>query len=1100
LTGKEAVTPARPAGRLSRLWIAALVIIAAVFVIRAIAPQTIGEQVRRHLVKQLQDHYGDLRISIGRGHYEPKIGLIFEDLRIAGQVGGEHDSSRMHAKDMLRIERMIVVADTKPEKLLDKQNPLVTRRVVLDGVHVNALLSDDGDVSLRGLWPPPSLGPGAPRVDIKRARIHCYAEGNAKPIDVDLANVTLINRADGGPNADGGQADQEASKTLVLLGSSSFAKRIQLQVDYAGDRLDVRGAIHQAHLNIELLDQLPAFLRDKAEHVRGLDCVCDVEIAATKPASGPLNFKVKTTVHDGRFEHKSLPAPITKLRGLAVCRPSGITIEASQGMLGDAICRLHGTVDGLGWPQPVALNFSASGLLLDDRLARSLPPKARISWDRIQPHGRIDIVNARIVHNNGTWSTTEAAIDCKGIDVRVANFPYPVRQLVGRVAINHGIATCQRMEGRAGNRRLQCGFEFPIVPSAGGRKVFVVAADGPIPIDDTLIAALTPRMGCESSLEGFVRSLRPRGAVHLVKATFQTDADGNKTRDINLNLSGGHIRYAKFDYPLFNVVGNIRVQDDIVSLTNFHGTNANAGQILCDGTYRMPPCSSTPAPAHIVAQSQDSELKLLFRASNVPMDESLRSSLPASVQPAWDSISPSGVLDYLQVKVDQHGTGTPIELKLTAAENESEQVTNRALRIQPAAFPYRLDITDGAVTFDGSTVEIESLKARHDGTRISAHGRCQKDAQDQWLFSLNIHSGSRLDPNAELIAALPDEMRKAMHQLQLRGPVSIRGGSNFLIADDAHPKSSIDWDVVLQLEGNRIGDVGPVHSMRGELNIRGRSDQYGLRADGSVRIDSMHVNDLQITAIRGPYSVRDDRLHLGNAAGVASKLTSASDGQSIRGQLFDGTLELTGDMTLSTAGFDVAMSLRDGQVPTLLADLGHGRSELTGTFAGNVKLEGILGTTDLLKGTGSAEVTGANLYQLPLLVQLLNLLRITPTEDVAFTDADVTFGIVEEQINFDDLKLWGDLVSLHGRGTMNWRNELDLTFNTRVSPTNVFSKVMRPLRTQKYTLWDVDVRGPLSDPNVQLRPLEGVGQTLERIFPAISPKSAKQTLRDDTRY
>ncbi len=1084
------MTPARKAGRLSRLWIAALVIIATVFVIRAIAPQTIGEQVRRHLVKQLQAHYGDLQISIGRGHYEPKIGLIFEDIRIAGQIGGKFDSR--HAEDLVRIERMIVVADTRPEKLLDKQNPLVTRRIVIDGVRVNAVLGDDGSLPLLGLWPPPSLGPGAPRIDIKRASVRCYSEGNSsQPIDLDLANVVVINANDGTPGLGGGDAVEAASKTVLVQGTSSFAKRIQFQVDCIGDRLDLRGAIHQAHVNTELFDQLPAIFRDKAKNVRGLDCVCDVEIAATKPAAGPLNFKVKTTVHDGRFEHKALPAPITQLRGLAVCRPSGITIEASQGMLGDAICRLHGTVDGLGWPSPVALNVSATGLLLDDRLAQSLPPAARINWDRIQPNGRIDIVSARIVHQDGNWSTTKATVDCKGIDVRVANFPYPVRQLVGRVAINDGIATCQRMDGRAGNRRLQCGFRLPIVPTAGDQKVFVVTADGPVPIDDTLIAALTPRSDCESPLEGFVRSLHPRGAVHLVKATFQTDADGNKTRDINLNVSGGHIRYSKFDYPLFNVVGNIRIQDDLVQLTEFHGTNANAGQILCDGTYRMPQGSPTSTPA------QDSALKLLFCAAKVPMDESLRSSLPASAQAIWDSISPSGVLDYLRVEVDQHGAGTPIELKISAAENESEQVTNRALRIQPAAFPYRLDITDGAVTYDGTTVEIESLKARHGGTRISANGRCRRNAQDQWLFSLNIHSGSRLDPNAQLVAALPDEMRKAMHQLQLRGPVSIRGTSNFLIADNDHPKSSIDWDVVLQLEGNRIGDVGPVHSMRGELNVRGKSDQYGLRADGSVRIDSMHVNDLQITSIRGPYSVRDDRLHLGNAAGVASKLTKASDGQSIRGRLFDGTLDLTGDMILSTASFDVAMSLQDGQVPTLLADLGHGRSELTGKFAGNMKLEGILGTTDLLKGAGSAKVTGANLYQLPLLVQLLNLLRITPTEDVAFTDADVTFGIVEDQINFDDLKLWGDLVSLHGSGTMNWRSELDLTFNTRVSPTNVFSRVMRPLRTQKYTLWDVDVRGALSDPDVQLRPLEGVGQTLERIFPAISPKGVKQTLREE---
>jgi hypothetical protein len=128
----------------------------------------------------------------------------------------------------------------------------------------------------------------------------------------------------------------------------------------------------------------------------------------------------------------------------------------------------------------------------------------------------------------------------------------------------------------------------------------------------------------------------------------------------------------------------------------------------------------------------------------------------------------------------------------------------------------------------------------------------------------------------------------------------------------------------------------------------------------------------------------------------------------------------------------------------------------------------------------------------------LNLLRITPTEDVAFTDANVLLTIVEDQINFDDLKLWGDLVSLNGSGTMNWRQELDLTFNTRVSPKTVFSRIMRPLSGQKYTLWDVQVHGPINDPNVELQPLESVGQTLERIFPGFGPRASPQTSREQT--
>ena len=148
-----------------------------------------------------------------------------------------------------------------------------------------------------------------------------------------------------------------------------------------------------------------------------------------------------------------------------------------------------------------------------------------------------------------------------------------------------------------------------------------------------------------------------------------------------------------------------------------------------------------------------------------------------------------------------------------------------------------------------------------------------------------------------------------------------------------------------------------------------------------------------------------------------------------------------------------------------------------------MNLEGLLGTRDLLRGQGRATVDNANLYQVPVLMQLLNVLSITPTEDVAFTNADIQYRLSEDEIIFDDLKLWGSLIALHGSGTLDRRRELELTFSTRVSPRNTFTRLLRPLIDQRYTLWwTVDVAGPLDDLSIQRRALEGVGHTIESIF------------------
>ena len=302
------------------------------------------------------------------------------------------------------------------------------------------------------------------------------------------------------------------------------------------------------------------------------------------------------------------------------------------------------------------------------------------------------------------------------------------------------------------------------------------------------------------------------------------------------------------------------------------------------------------------------------------------------------------------------------------------------------------------------------------------------------------------------------------------------GLTETLLSDESHPDPVFGWDLLLQLEGNRIGEVGPVHGLRGELSVRGRKNQQGLAADGDIRIDSLHVNDLQVTRVRGPFQIRDDRLRLGGVDG-ANPL-----GRPIEGRLFDGTIQMDGAVRLSDASFNVRLALLEAKLQVLLAELGHGRNELTGTLDGNMSLEGLLGTKDLLRGQGRATVANANLYQVPVLIQLLNVLSITPTEDVAFTNADIDYRLSEDEIIFDDLKLWGSLIALHGNGTLDRRRELDLTFNTRVSPRNTFTRILRPIMDQRYTLWTVDVSGPLDDLDIQRRALDGVGNAIEQLF------------------
>ena len=1062
------------------------------FAVYTLTPQTLGEAARRHVLKQFQEHYPNHIVSLRRGHFDPNIGFIFEDLRIfdtsLAMQGGK-------AYELLRIERMTVVADLDTKKLADETLPMKTHRILLDGVHANTKLQSDGRPSICDLLPMPQFGPAAPRMEIRRLRLNLVgSESRSRPIAASFPEVLIVRK----PNAQGKTDD-----SITLRGATDFANSLLIQIDTSEQGTDVRGVIKGAYLSRDLFDRLPLQWDKYARDLRDLQCICDTRFSVFQTPTGQLDYKLRTTVHEGRFSHPAIPQPISQIRGIATCDPQGIEIQSSQFTFGDSLVRTSGRIDGYQWPCTADLKVNASNILLNDRLAAALPAKMQFNWNRFAPQGRVDI-EGNLQHVDSLWRL-DGHVTCKGVHVQYERFPYPVESIFGKVEIRDGIASTERLGGRIGSNQMQCAFKLPIKPGITLEKSFAITTDGPVPIDAMFLKALSPRGSPTTKLETFVRSLKPRGRLHLATALLTTDVNGRTSRKIDVRVSDGYVRYEKFRYPLYKVDGKILVEDNVIRLDGLGGVSANGHDVVCRGFYRLPasadndsieresPAISGNGPSLYAAESH---LDLQFNVTKVLMDDTLRNSLPDDAKRIWDSISPSGILDQLTVDLEQIGSDGELRLNLTANQFDSDQVTSRTLSLRPTYLPYRIDVTAGSVFYDGSKVELISLKGRHDASMLSANGVCRQNPEGRWELLLNLHSGSRLLPDAELIAAMPEQMREAMRALQLRGPIGVSGATRIALPDATHANPTLNWDIALQLEGNRIAEVGPVHSLRGSLSVKGRQDDRGILATGDIQIDSMHVYDLQITNIRGPFSIANTMLYLGNPArgkaspdnvGFNDPRMVARGENKIRGDLFNGTLIVDGKVLLSTGDFDVIVNVEEAEVPEILADFGQNGSEMTGSLRGRTKLWGRLGNMDMLRGNGWSLVREATLYKLPLMDQVMELLRIKESDEKdysALTDAEVRFDLFGETITFDRINVSGDLIALKGYGKFDNRQELDVSFQTQVNPRNTLMGLLT--LGEQYTLWTIDVRGPLHALTYQRRALEGVEETLEKIFPTIS--------------
>jgi len=1094
---KDAPASAKPR-RISRLFSAALVVIGLAFVVYTLTPQTLGETARRHVLKKFQEHYPNHIVSLRRGHFDSSIGFIFEDLRILdpSQV---KQSGEVH--ELLRIERMTVVADLDTEELGGEQLPMKTHRILLDGVHAHTQLQSDGRPSICDLLPMPQFGPAAPRMEIRRLRLNLVDRNSrSRPIAASFPEVLIVRK----PNSTGGTDNR-----ITVRGATDFANSLLVQIDTSEQGTDVRGVIKGAYLSRDLFDRLPLQWDKYARDLKDLQCICDTHFSVHQSPTGDLDYKLRATVHEGRFSHPSIPQPISQIRGIAICDPQGITVQSSQFAFGDSLVRTSGRIEGYQWPSTADLKIHASNIMLNDRLAAALPAKMQSNWNRFSPQGRVD-VEGRLQHVDSRWRL-DGHVTCKGVDVQYDRFPYPVESIFGKVEIRDGIASTQRLGGSVGSSQMQCAFKLPIRPGITHEKSFAITTDGPVPIDAMFLKALSPRGSSTSRLETFVRSLKPRGSLQLATALLTTDVNGRTSRKIDVRIRDGYIRYEKFRYPLYKVNGKIQVEDDVIRLDGLGGISANGQDIVCRGYYRLPsPAIEDPAAGHrsipggsSTLSGNDrsryataSHLDLQFDATKVLMDDTLRNSLPEDARRIWDSISPTGILDQLTVDLEQVGSDGKLKLELTARQFDSDQVTSRTLSLRPTYLPYRIDVTAGSVFYDGSKVELRSLKGRHDASMLSANGICRQNPQGRWELLLNLHSGSRVLPDAELIAAMPDQMREAMKALQLRGPIGVSGATRIALPDATHPNPALNWDIALQLEGNRIAEVGPVHSLRGSIRVQGRQDDRGILATGDIQIDSMHVYDLQITNIRGPFSIANTMLYLGNPSrgkaspdsiGLDDPRVVARSENKIRGDLFDGTLIVDGKVLLSTGDFDVIVNLEGAEVPEILADFGQNGSEMSGSLRGRTRVWGRLGNMDMLRGNGWSLVREATLYKLPLMNQVMELLRIKEPDEKdysALTDAEVRFELFGETITFDRINVSGDLIALKGHGKLDNRQELDVSFQTQVNPRNTLMGLLT--LGEQYTFWTIDVRGPLHALTYQRRTLEGVEETLEKIFPAIA--------------
>jgi hypothetical protein len=157
--------------------------------------------------------------------------------------------------------------------------------------------------------------------------------------------------------------------------------------------------------------------------------------------------------------------------------------------------------------------------------------------------------------------------------------------------------------------------------------------------------------------------------------------------------------------------------------------------------------------------------------------------------------------------------------------------------------------------------------------------------------------------------------------------------------------------------------------------------------------------------------------------------------------------------------------------------------ETAGVAAGQLRCSGKPGDTASLTGDGAFQLTGARLYELPVIMPVLQALRRRPAEKTAFDTATVQFALRGDQVDLNRIELNSDAMSLIGDGRMDWQRRVNLDFYTVMGRNRLYVPVLSELvqAGSQQIMW-LSVDGTLDRPELSQQILPGINEGLRQLL------------------
>jgi hypothetical protein len=398
------------------------------------------------------------------------------------------------------------------------------------------------------------------------------------------------------------------------------------------------------------------------------------------------------------------------------------------------------------------------------------------------------------------------------------------------------------------------------------------------------------------------------------------------------------------------------------------------------------------------------------------------------------------------------------------------EMTPKTVGFQWNDRPVLTTIEGGTITFDAARITLNDVRGRHTEGEFVIGGEIKTTHPVEAQLTIN-HSGQ---VRSDLVEAfLPPAALSALDHMKFLdfGPTSLENAT-LSVSESATDAETYDvaFSGPIRTTSASLDPGVPFHGVEGIFQIEAQSSAGALQ-------------EFNVTAMV------DSAQALGQGlSSIEALVTLSDDGKSILMPMFraeseDGAIAATASMQIQEHGeYQVNIDLvdvplnrlgtRGDSTPSALSARA-GQGSTSGDLFANLAISGRRGDPQSRTGRGVIRVMHGKMVDVPLLMQLMQVVQLSVplAGNFNFADAQVYVEgdrVVFERILFESTMGRSSMLQLFGEGEMNFETlELNTRFHSRGS-TPILRDIMGEIGD---VLYCIEVTGPLGDPKARIVPL-----------------------------